>query len=56
MYVCYHGLIGIGPYCGKPTAPAKRSSKRKKPDDDDPGASDKGDPETERLINTINNH
>jgi len=53
VYVYYHGLLFLGPYA----RPRKsRASKKRKDDDDaDQGAQEqKGDPETERLIDSIN--
>jgi hypothetical protein len=55
IYVYYHGLLFLGPYAkhGKGGFRTAKGGKRKDPDDADPAA-EKGDPETERLIDSIN--
>lgn len=58
MYVYYHGLFGLGPYSEAKTVKKGGGRKRKSGfNDDEPGSAasdDKADPETERLIDTIN--
>lgn len=59
MYVYYHGLFGIGPYSGsKSTGDKKAGFRKKKPTDDDAATDspkdERADPQTERLIDTIN--
>lgn len=53
LYVYYHGFLFLGPYAkhGKGGFRAAKG-KRKDSDDAEPGA--QGDPETERLIDSIN--
>lgn len=54
LYVYYHGFLSLGPYAkhGKGGFRAAKG-KHKDSDDAEPGA-EKGDPETERLIDSIN--
>lgn len=55
MYVYYHGLLFLGPYASR-KAGFKSKSKGKKGKDKDSDDEDdvKGDPETEKLIQSIN--
>jgi len=54
LYVYYHGLFFLGPYASTKGGPRP---KKKKDSGDESGAEDaKGDPETERLIDSINRH
>jgi len=57
LYVYYHGLFFLGPYASAKKG-GFRPKKKKGGDDssaeDAPGPSAKGDPETERLIDSIN--
>lgn len=60
MFVYYRGLWFLGPYAecaqlSKGSKGAAAKSKRKASDDDESG-DEKGDPETEKLINAINKH
>lgn len=52
MYVYYHGLLMFGPFAGpaKPKGKGKGKEKIKEHSEDD----EKGDDETEKLIDTIN--
>jgi hypothetical protein len=52
LVVYYRGFLFLGPYAGKRAG--ARGSRRKDPGPDEGGADDKGDPETERLIESIN--
>jgi hypothetical protein len=49
-YVYYHGLFIFGPFAGKQGAKPREKSKGKSKDDDE----EKGDDETEKLIDSIN--
>ena len=56
LYVYYHGLLFLGPYA---KAGGKGSRGRKKKDggsDGGDGSEERADPETERLIDSINHH
>jgi hypothetical protein len=44
LWVYYHGIFGLGPYASGSPKPGKKAS----------DANDDADPETERLIKTIN--
>jgi len=53
LYVYYHGLFFLGPYA----APPPKGRAKKKDRDSGAGADEaQGDPETERLIDSINQH
>ena len=53
LYIYYHGLFFLGPYA-RPRK-SRATKKRKDEDEADQGAQkQKGDPETERLIDSIN--
>lgn len=53
LYVYYHGFLFLGPYASGGKG-GFRSKKKKDEGGGDPGSDEKGDPETERLIDTIN--
>jgi hypothetical protein len=55
MHIYYHGFLFLGPYA-KPSKGGFRSAKsnKRKGADDADAESQKGDPETERLIDSIN--
>ncbi len=53
MFVYYHGLFFLGPYA-KGAGP--RARRKKEAADDQPASEDAADPETERLIDSINRH
>ena len=59
VFVYYRGLLFLGPYAdsariSRSAKGAASKTKRKTSDDDDESGDDKGDPETEKLINAIN--
>jgi hypothetical protein len=57
VYVYYHGFLFLGPYAGRrPGRPASHRKKRAEAGADEGAgdADDRGDPETERLIESIN--
>lgn len=55
LYVYYHGLFFLGPYASAKKG-GFRSKKKKDPGDESSAEEAKGDPETERLIDSINRH
>ena len=52
LYTYYHGILCLGPYVSTGAAASRSSRARGKAPEIDDAA--KGDPETERLIDSIN--
>ena len=54
LYVYYHGILGLGPFASRGPAARKPGARGKVKEADDKN-DEKSDPETERLIDSINN-